>query len=194
MTVRRCPAPLQAHRVQLAHVARRVAENDFVRMLQSRVTPSRATTRSAGSSPERHGATSPVRFSGAVAAARTGAPTRPLPVRGPRQSEPVSPPPRMTTRLPVAVSWFAPYRRPRSCSAAQKPIARWMPAARARAPAGRATRSHPPARTTASNSRRNCSPVTSTPTFVLGVKSPPPPPSAMRRSMRCFSILKSGMP
>ena len=119
----------------------------------------------------------------------------------PTQSLPVSPPPITTTCLPVAVR--LPRGAARSSSSPATRLFCWVRNSIAiRTPgisapgiaSGRAS-SAPPARTTASKFSRSEAKEISTPTSleVLNV-TPSASICTQRRLMRCFSILKSGMP
>ena len=120
----------------------------------------------------------------------------------PMQSEPVSPPPITTTCLPLRADRAARARRAprrrrrRACSAGSgNPSRSGCRRARGPAPRGRAAtrrrRSAPRRRSRPAATR----PMTSTPTSTP-VRNSTPSASicSTRRSIRCFSILKSGMP
>jgi hypothetical protein len=122
----------------------------------------------------------------------------------PMQSEPVSPPPITTTCLPLAASDAA-----RCRAVSSSPATRLFCCGQefhgevnagelaARDLAGRAALSAPPARTTASKSveqLRRPSMVDADLDAGAERRRPRPPSARTRRSIRCFSILKSGMP
>ena len=116
----------------------------------------------------------------------------------PRQSAPVSPPPMMTTCLPVAVIWFC--LDVGSPSDARLPCGRnsmawWMPAS-SRPGTGRSRPIvEPVAMTTASYRSRSWSPVMDSPTVTPARKTVPSRRIWSSRRSRCFfSILNSGMP
>ena len=115
------------------HVARaRRRRSVLVLMLQSRMTPSSCERRGA----QDHRPVRPRRDvracarRAAAAAARTGAPrAAPWRFEVPRQSEPVSPPPRMTTRLPVGADLARRRVSPATTlfCCGRNSIAKWMP-------------------------------------------------------------------
>ena len=174
----------------------------LVLMLQSRMTPSSCELERA----QDHRPVRPRRDvrrcapRAASAAARTGAPTRrPGGSRCRGSREPVSPPPRMTTCLPVAqdLARHACRRRPPCSAAAGSPSRSGCPAARGPGSGrsrgcGRAAGEHDGVELRAQLRR----PVTSTPTLTLGAerRRPRPPSAPCGGRSRCFSILKSGMP
>jgi len=114
----------------------------------------------------------------------------------PRQSAPVSPPPMITTSLPVARIWFSTvWPRATRFAWGRYSIAWWMPAnSRPSTVRSRAT-VDPIARTTASKRSRSSSPVMSAPMSTPGLKTVPSSRICLSlRSRTCFSILNSGIP
>ena len=119
----------------------------------------------------------------------------------PMQSDPVSPPPTTTTCLPLALivpsgaATASSSPAPRLFCWVRKSIAKWMPSSSRPVTSRLRGHSAPPVSTTASKSASNWSIETSLPTSVLTRNVTPSAAIwSMRRSIRCFSILKSGMP
>jgi hypothetical protein len=114
----------------------------------------------------------------------------------PMQSLPVSPPPITTTCFPAAKIWSGTLSPAFTlfCSG-RNSIAKWMPES-SRPGTGRSRGfSLPPVRATASNCARRSFGESVTPTCTPVRKvTPSAAICSMRRSIRCFSILKSGMP
>ncbi len=128
--------------------------------------------------------------------------TAPWRTEVPMQSEPVSPPPITTTCLPFAVIVPRPAVARASSSPAprlfcwvRKSIAKCTPSSSRPGTSRSRGHSAPPVSATASKSRSSEA-IGSVAPISMPVRKPTPSAviCAMRRSIRCFSILKSGMP